>query len=98
LLHGRQNKPRRHPERREGSHKRRLSTRVNLYIPNFECEARRYARDDDAFTLDVISPLGGEGDYQFRESLLFAQFRQNGKILERRRVAGYAFATGNFLE
>ena len=28
----------------------------------------------------------------------FAQFRQDTKILEGRRVAGHGFATGNFLE
>jgi hypothetical protein len=65
---------------------------------NFECEVPRGARDDNALILAVISPLDGRGVTSFRKSLFFAQFRQDAEILERRRVAGYAFATGNFLE
>ncbi len=65
---------------------------------NIECEVPRGARDGNAFTLAVISPLDGRGVTSFRESLFFAQFRQDAEILERGRVAGDAFATGNFLE
>ena len=43
-------------------------------------------------------PLNRKVVTGFRESFLFAQFRQDTEILERRRVAGYTFATGDFLE
>ena len=49
-------------------------------------------------TLAVMSPLDGRGVTSFRKSFFFAQFRQDAEILERGRVTGYAFATGNFLE
>jgi hypothetical protein len=73
------------------------STRTNLYVPTFDCEVPRCTRDDNAFTLAVTSSWIGKGS-GFRESLFFAQLRQHAEILQRRRVASHAFATGNFLE
>jgi len=56
------------------------------------------ARDDNAFTFRRYTTIGLKEIYRFGESLFFAQFPQDTEILERRRVAGYTFATGNFLE
>src|SRR5438270_4711783 len=77
---------------------RRLSTRTNLHITNFECEVSRFARDDDDFSLALMPSLDQKGSPGSGESLFFAQFREDAEILERGRVTGYAFATGNFLE
>ena len=48
-------------------------------------------------TLSRSSAIDRKGITRSAKSFLFAQFRQDTKILESRRVAGHGFAAGNFL-
>src|SRR5438105_937786 len=58
---------------------------------------QRGSLDEEFFSpsLTLITPAQNR---IVRTSLFFAQLRQNAEILQRRRVAGHGFATGNFLE